>query len=62
MKIQEPCPDAGEKMETRLIKFKEFLKLSEDPDFYEGELKNSLLRVRFDGKYRKEFKKMLFGR
>lgn len=62
VKIREPHPDAGEKMETRLVSFEEFLKLSEDPDFYESELKNSLLRTRFDRKYRKEFKKLLFGK
>jgi ADP-ribose pyrophosphatase len=62
IKRQEPEPDAGEKLEARLVGFEEFLKLSEDPDFYESELKNSLLRARFDRKYRKEFKKLLFGK
>jgi ADP-ribose pyrophosphatase len=62
VKKQNPHPDAGEKMKARLVGFEEFLKLSEDPNFYEGELKYSLLRARFDPKYRKEFKKLLFGK
>jgi ADP-ribose pyrophosphatase len=59
---QEPAPDAGEKLETRIVTFQEFLRLADDPDFYEGELKSSLLRARFDRKYRKELRKLMFGR
>lgn len=57
---QPPHPDAGEKIKTRLITFNEFLMLSEKPDFYEGELKLSLLRARFDKKYRDKLHSLLF--
>ncbi len=60
VKKQDSKPDAGERLEARLIDFDEFLKLSEDPHFYEGELKNSLLRARFDKKYRDELHQLLF--
>jgi ADP-ribose pyrophosphatase len=59
---QSAQPDAGEKIETRLITFDEFIKLSEDLDFYEGELKNMLLRARFDKKFKKDFHSLLFGK
>lgn len=57
---QPPYPDAGEKIKTRLVAFNEFLTLSENPNFYEGEIKSSLLRARFDKKYRNEFYNLLF--
>lgn len=60
IKKNDSKPDAGERLEARLISFDEFLKLSEDPNFYEGELKNSLLRARFDKKYRNELYNLLF--
>lgn len=59
-RIQKPKPDAGEKIKTKPITFDEFLMLSENTDFYEGELKNALLRARLDEKYRKEFYNLLF--
>jgi ADP-ribose pyrophosphatase len=62
VKIGKQNPDAGEKMEIRLVDFEELLELSDDPYFYEAELKNSLLRARFDRKYKKEFEKLLFGK
>ena len=57
---QPPELDAGEKITTRLISFDEFLMLSEDKSFYESELKSSLLRARYDKKFREEFYKLLF--
>lgn len=57
---QLPQPDAGEKIDTKLITFDEFLMLSDDPDFYEGEIKSSLLRSRFDKKCRNEFHNLFF--
>lgn len=57
---QAAKPDAGEKMKTTLTSFDDFLKLSDDPDFYEGELKTSLLRARLDKKFRQEFHNLLF--
>ncbi len=62
VKIEEPNPDAGEKLKTRLVSFENFLEASEDPDFYEGELKGALLRARYNPKYGKEFKRLLFGK
>lgn len=59
--IRKPATDAGERIKTRIVNFKEFLMFSERPDFHEGELKYSLLRARHDRKYRKGFKKLLFG-
>ncbi len=59
-KIKKPELDAGEEIKLRLASFEELLALTDDPDFYEGELKSALLRARYDGKYRKEFKKLLF--
>lgn len=61
VKIQDPSPDAGEKLATRLVGFDEFLRLADDPDFYEGELKSALLRARFDRKEREIFRKLIFG-
>lgn len=60
-KSEEPKLDAGEKIKIEFVSLDKFLKLSDDPDFYEGELKNSLLRARLDKKCRKEFRKLLFG-
>lgn len=61
VKAREPQPDAGEKIETKLVSFENFLKLGDDNDFYEGELKSTLLRARYDQKFRKEFRELLFG-
>lgn len=54
--------DAGEKIITQFISFDKFLMLSEDSNFYEGELKNALRRARFDKKFRKKFYELLFGK
>ncbi|MDD5489141.1 MAG: NUDIX domain-containing protein [Candidatus Moranbacteria bacterium] len=62
VKKQNPHPDTGEKIKMRMATFGEFLSLGEDKNFYEGELKNTLVRARYDRKFRKEFKKMLFGK
>ena len=59
---QPPELDAGEKIETRLIDFEEFLMLSEDPTFYEKELRSVFLRARFDSEFKKEFHQLLFGK
>lgn len=58
---QAPNLDAGEKIISRLISFDEFLALSDDPAFYERkDLCCALIRARFDKKFRKNFKKLLF--
>lgn len=57
VKQQEPNPDAGERLATRLVTFDEFLMLSEHPYL---ELAGLLLRARFDPKFRSEFHSLLF--
>jgi len=57
---QDPKLDAGEEIRLRLASFEDLLLLTDDPDFYEGELKSALLRARFDKKFQKEFYRLLF--
>ncbi|MEI6596794.1 MAG: NUDIX hydrolase [bacterium] len=57
---QPPRLDAGEKITTKLISFEEFLDLADEPDFYEPELVNYMLRARADKKIYKKFHKILF--
>lgn len=57
---QPPHLDAGEKITTKLISFDEFLALTDEPDFYELELINYMLRARADKKEYKRFHKLLF--
>ncbi len=57
---EAPRLDAGEKITTRLISFEEFLLLSEHRNFYQKELNETLLRARFDKKFRAEFHRFLF--
>lgn len=59
---QPPRLDAGEKITTKLISFDEFLALADEPDFYDPELVNYMLRARADKKIYKKFHKMLFGK
>lgn len=55
-----PHLDPGEKITTRLISFDDFLMLSENKNFYEKELIGALYRARFDIKFKKEFRDLLF--
>ena len=57
---QAPHLDPGEKITIRLIDFEDFLMLSEDPSFYERELKGVLLQARFDARTKEEFYRLLF--
>jgi len=57
---QPPHLDAGEKIKTKLISFDGFIMFSENPDFYEGEIKSSILRARFDKKFRDELYNLFF--
>ncbi len=60
--VQAATPDVGEKIETRLVDFDEFLKIAtEDPLFYSPEIVPDLLRARLDPKKLDEFKRLLFG-
>jgi len=62
-KIQEPNLDSGEKIETRLVTFDEFLLLSEEPNFWVApQFINLLLRARFDEKKKEELRKNIFGK
>lgn len=57
---KSPQLDSGEKIETRLVSFEEFLMLSENQLFYERELIPMLLYARFDQKIKDEFHNLLF--
>lgn len=57
---QPPRPDAGEKITVKLVSFEEFLALADEPDFYNPELVNYMLRARADKKIYKKFHKFLF--
>ena len=57
-----PHPEAGEKIESRLVDFEEFVRLStEDPSFYSPELVPDLLRMRLYPERMEEFLRLLFG-
>lgn len=57
---QKPEKDAGERIKPVLVTFEEFLKLSDNPDFYEKELVGVLHRARYDKKYQKELYNLFF--
>ncbi|MFH1582704.1 MAG: hypothetical protein ABIB72_00085, partial [Candidatus Falkowbacteria bacterium] len=57
---QPPRPEAGEKITAKLISFDEFLALADNPDFYDPELVNYMLKALFDKKIYKKFHKILF--
>ncbi len=61
-KIQEAQLDAGEKIETKLITFDEFLLLTEKPRFWMPSVFIAyLLRLQLDLAKKEEFYKTLFG-
>jgi len=54
--------DAGEKIETRLVDFDEFMRVAtEDSDFYSPEIVPDLLRMRLSPEQQQNFKNLLFG-
>ncbi len=58
-----PNTDAGEKIEIRLVNFREFMNIAtEDPLFYSPEIVPDLLRIRLEPKREEEFRKLLFGK
>ncbi len=59
-KEKEPHLDAGEKITSKLVSFDEFVAVSEDPDFYDREIVDPLLRMRLDPNKLAEFKKRLW--
>jgi ADP-ribose pyrophosphatase len=58
-KVQEPQLDAGEKITTKLITFDELVALSDDKNFYGGELAMKLLRLRLEPEKLEVFRKKL---
>jgi len=60
-KVKEPELDAGEKIETKLISFEEFINLAEEPRFWvSAEFINFLLRLQRDPAKKEDFRKTLF--
>ena len=59
---QPPRLDVGEKIITKLISFDNFLALADEPNFYDPELANYMLRARSDKKIYNKFHKLLFGK
>jgi len=60
-KIQEPQLEVGEKIETKLIDFENFIKLKEKNNFrVSPEFKNYLLQISVNQKAKDDFKKLLF--
>lgn len=59
-KVQEPQLDAGEEITLRLLTFDEFLALSDDARFHEGETIVALLRARLDSTLQNELRNKLF--
>jgi len=60
-KTQEPNPDFGEKLETRLYTFDQFIDLAEDTEFYEKELQCHLIKAKYDKRSREELRREIFG-
>lgn len=60
-KVAEPELDGGEKIKTQLVTFDQFIKFSDNPEFYEGELMMDMLRARLNPKLMKQLKKSIFG-
>lgn len=62
-KVSNQKLDAGEKIKVSLVPFEEFLKLSDDPgsQHWLGETLIDMFKARIDRKYKKYFKKVIFG-
>lgn len=58
---QSPHLDAGEKIQTRLVTFDQFLDLADDSTFRIKGLITTLVRAKFDPVYRAAFHARLFG-
>ncbi len=59
-KAQEPHLDAGEEITARLLTFDEFLAMSDDPRYHEGEMITTLLRARLNPAMQSELRGKLF--
>ncbi len=60
-KVAEPELDAGERITVREITFDEFMDLADEPNFQADDLRNDMLRCRFDAAFRAQFEQKLFG-
>lgn len=61
-KVADQSLDNGEIIQVRLKTFEQLLKISDDPQFHEGDIYHELLKARIDPKYRKSLKQALFGK
>jgi ADP-ribose pyrophosphatase len=61
-KVGPQSLDYGEKIKVMLVNFEEFLKFSDHPQFYKGDIYTMLLRARVDKKYKNSLKQALFGK
>ncbi len=59
-KVTKQATDNGEIIKVMLKSFDGLLKLSESPQFHEGDIYHELLKVRADKKYAKSLKQALF--
>lgn len=59
-KVQKQNLDAGEKIQTKLISFADFLKLAEEPKFWSSPEFVNYLCLQSKGKEKKKFEKLLF--
>lgn len=59
--IQPPNPDAGEKIIPKLISFNQFLKLADEPNYRDSEIKETLLRAKYEPKIRRQLHQKLFN-
>ncbi len=59
-KTHAPKLDAGEKIDTSLVTFDQFLALADDPAFLEKNMVPDMLRARFEPAKKEELSKILF--
>lgn len=60
-KVAEPHLDAGERIEPMLVSFEELLRMPDDPAFRTTEIRELLLRARYEDAEREELRRKLFG-
>lgn len=61
VKVEEPKPDAGERIVLHELTFDELLLLPEDPRFQNFEIGLDLTRARYDEEKRKQLRTLLYG-
>ena len=60
-KVSEQYLDPGEKIETIMVSFDEFLDIASRQEFYETELRADCVRAKYDPVFKEQFSKILFG-